>query len=76
MDEIIDRSPRNKAVTFIALSDLLRHLAEQTEGEINCSGSHRSCHAETPDPTSTQRDPFVSGTLSLLFLAHNICPKT
>ena len=72
MDEIIDRSARNKAVTFIALSDLLRHLAEQTEGEINCSGSHRSCHAETPDPTSTQRTLLsLAPSLSRTLIAHN-----
>ena len=70
MDEIIDRSRRNKAVTFIALSDLLRHLPEQTEGKINCSGSHRSCHADTPGPTWI----LLSLAHSLLSSSHTYLP--
>ena len=66
MDEIIDL--RNKAVvTFIALSDLLRHCSEQTEGEINCSGSHRSCHA------NTDQHRIQCGSSDLFCFSHTLC---
>ena len=62
MDEIIDR--RNKAVTFIALSDLLRHQGNKQKAKLIVPDHIRPV-TPPPDPT---------GTTALFCFQHALLP--
>ena len=67
MDEIIDR--RNKAVTFIALSDLLRHRPNKQKAKLIVP-DHIGAVTPAPDPA------FVSRTLGCHLWSHCSPPFT